>query len=70
MIVNFTLYKEEKSWSSRIHQLNDDVLLRHVHLQGKVAQRDIDFSYCERSHSGNILDSENQVIGHFNVFSS
>ncbi|QUJ70155.1 hypothetical protein KDD30_18650 (plasmid) [Photobacterium sp. GJ3] len=67
MIVNFTLYQTNVSWSSKIHQLNDDVLMRHVQVKGQMASRDVGFSYCEASQTGEILSADERIIGQFSV---
>ncbi|GAB6262997.1 hypothetical protein L4174_020150 [Photobacterium sp. CCB-ST2H9] len=67
MIVNFMLYEDAVSWNSHLHQLTGDALRRHVQVKGKMAHRELDFSYCENSNTGNILNSENEIIGRFSV---
>ncbi|PMN95275.1 hypothetical protein [Enterovibrio norvegicus] len=68
MIVNFNMLKDSISWNASIHQLNSDVLLRHVLVTGNVSERGIHFSYCEKTCKGNITNSEDQVIGTFTTF--
>ena len=41
MIVNFTIIKNETSWNASIHQLNSDVLLRHIRMNGSVTDFDL-----------------------------
>ena len=47
MIVKFNMLKDEISWNALIHQLNGDILLRHVLMKGNVDNVDVQFSYCE-----------------------
>lgn len=67
MIVNFNIFKGAVSWNALIHQLNGDILLRHVLMNGNVDNIDIDFSYCEESCEGNITNSDDQIIGNFSI---
>ncbi|MEC6799108.1 MULTISPECIES: hypothetical protein [Photobacterium] len=67
MIVNFNLVKNQRTWSANIHQLNSDVLKRHVLINGNVDNLDISFSYCEKTSAGNITNSSNKVIGNFYI---
>lgn len=65
MRINFNILKDDISWESSIHQLNSDVLLRHIRMNSNVDDFNIDFSYCETKCEGNILSSTNQLIGTF-----
>ena len=67
MIVKFNMLKDEISWNALIHQLNGDVLLRHVLMKGNVDNVDVQFSYCEKTCEGNIINSDNQLIGNFSI---
>ncbi|GIU24472.1 hypothetical protein [Shewanella sp. MBTL60-007] len=67
MRVNFNIYKDNISWDAFIHQLNSDVLLRHVLVKGNVVDRNIDFSYCDETRQGKIINSDNQLIGSFST---
>ena len=68
MIVTFNLLKDKHSWNSSIHQLNSDVLLRHVLLKGNVECQDIHFSYCEKTSQGKIKNSNDKLLGNFSIF--
>ncbi|MFC1233623.1 hypothetical protein [Vibrio sp. F74] len=67
MIVSFTMLKGEISWDAPIHQLNSDILLRHIRLNGNVDSVDIELSYCEQTCEGDITNSDNQLIGNFSI---
>ena len=67
MKVNFNLFKDAISWESHIHQLNSDILLRHVLMNGNVDNIHLIFSYCETSCEGNIKNRENEIIGSFAI---
>ncbi|MEI8633586.1 hypothetical protein P4S72_18910 [Vibrio sp. PP-XX7] len=69
MRVNFHLLKNNISWDAVIHQLNRDVLRRHVLVKGNVDHIDIDFSYCETSGQGHIMNNHRQIIGNFSLTS-
>lgn len=62
MNVNFNLVKNNHSWNSTIHQLNSDVLTRHVLMKGDVDNVDISFSYCEKTCKGKIQIMRLSVI--------
>lgn len=68
MKVKFNLLKDDLSWVSSIHQLNDDVLMRHVLVKGNLDDMGVTFSYCESSESGHIMNSNNDLVGCFKVF--
>ncbi|MGF1723363.1 hypothetical protein [Photobacterium nomapromontoriensis] len=67
MVVNFNIFKNAVSWNAIIHQLNGDILLRHVLMKGNVDNLDINFSYCEESGEGKITNSDDTLIGNFLV---
>ncbi|EAR55860.1 hypothetical protein SKA34_16865 [Photobacterium sp. SKA34] len=64
MNVNFDLLKNKHSWNSTIHQLNSDVLTRHVLMKGNV---DIKFTYCEKTGKGDITNADDKLIGNFTI---
>ncbi|MGS0682596.1 hypothetical protein ACVBIL_15710 [Shewanella sp. 125m-7] len=67
MRVNFNIFKDNISWNALIHQLNGDVLLRHVLVKGNVVDRNIDFIYCDETCQGKIINGHNQLIGNFST---
>lgn len=68
MIVKFNIFKNNLVWDASIHQLNRDILLRHVLAQGHLETHQVDFSYCEETCQGYVLDTEQKAIGMFSVF--
>jgi len=69
MIVNFHILKGAVSWSSTIHQLNSDVLLRHIRFNSHLNEFDFDFSFCEEQGKGQVWDKNNQKVGDFSICS-
>jgi hypothetical protein len=69
MIVNFNILNGEISWKALIHQLNGDILLRHILMKGNVGDINLKLSYCEKTCEGNITNSNNQLIGNFSISS-
>lgn len=67
MTVNFNIFKGKISWNALIHQLNSDILLRHILMKGNLDSRNIDLSYCDETCQGKIINSENQLIGNFSI---
>ncbi|AQS37854.1 hypothetical protein Sps_02702 [Shewanella psychrophila] len=67
MKVNFNIFKNQISWNALIHQLNGDVLLRHILMKGNLDNRNIELSYCDETCQGKIINSENQLIGNFSI---
>jgi hypothetical protein len=67
MIVNFNILDSGISWKALIHQLNGDILLRHILMKGNVDDINLKLSYCEETCEGNITNSNNQLIGNFSI---
>ncbi|CAH0535109.1 hypothetical protein VST7929_02770 [Vibrio stylophorae] len=65
--INFHLYRHALSWSATIHQLNSDILKRHILPRLDHASVDLDFSFCERTHTGQILCSQGAPLGTFAI---
>ncbi|PSW62985.1 hypothetical protein C0W54_05600 [Photobacterium kishitanii] len=70
MLVSFNLFKNKLQWHATLHQLNSDVLLRHVLIQGDVDDINISFSYCEDLEKGMIKNNENESIGYFQLLTN
>jgi hypothetical protein len=70
MIVTFNLLEDEITWKSTLHQLNSDILKRHVLFHGSLRDINISFLYCEATFSGKIIDSTNEVMGCFYMTAS
>lgn len=67
MKITFNLFKDNLSWNGIIHQLNCDILMRHVLVNGNVDDMNMTFSYCETTLTGSITDQHDCVIGDFSV---
>ncbi|WP_454442607.1 hypothetical protein [Vibrio bathopelagicus] len=65
MNITFNLFKDNLSWSGVIHQLNSDILKRHVLVNGNVGSVEMRFSYCEATSTGSITDQHDDVLGEF-----
>lgn len=68
MKVNFHLAKENSQWCADIHQLNSDVLKRHILPRLTATSHFLDFEYCDKTGSGKILGSDGRVVGDFTVY--
>lgn len=69
MKVKFKLLKNNVSWDTVIHQLNSDILLRHLLLKGNVDDMNVSFSYCESTSTGRIQNKNSDILGSFFIFS-
>ncbi|MDP2503941.1 hypothetical protein AB9R81_23545 [Vibrio cyclitrophicus] len=67
MKITFNLFRDNLSWDRIIHQLNGDVLRRHVLVSGNVDDMNVKFSYCEATLTGSITDQHDCVLGNFSV---
>ncbi|CAM2770906.1 Addiction module toxin RelE [Vibrio mytili] len=65
--IEFTIEQPEATWRSKIHQLNSDVLRRHVLPKLESNCYLIDFKYCEITKSGAILCDSGSKLGSFTV---
>ncbi|HAS6109068.1 TPA: hypothetical protein I7139_07965 [Vibrio vulnificus] len=66
--INFNIYKYNLNWSAEIHQLNSDILTRHVVLKTQFGLFDLNFDFCEKSNQGSIFSLSGNKIGAFSVF--
>lgn len=66
-VIKFCLHHGEISWSSPIHQLNSDVLKRHILPRLNTSDFDLSFSFCELESAGQIKDSYGKVLGDFYI---
>ncbi|PFG57809.1 hypothetical protein ATG66_0306 [Vibrio sp. ES.051] len=65
--IAFNLEQSHTSWKAKIHQLNGDVLRRHVLPKLHSDCYLIDFQYCEKTLSGTILCDSGSKLGSFTV---
>ncbi|MEZ8101219.1 hypothetical protein [Vibrio bivalvicida] len=71
-VVNYGLYNGGIAWSATIHQLNSDVLKRHILPRLNTSLFDLSFSFYELENyelenSGEIKDSYGKVLGDFYI---
>ncbi len=65
--VRFCLFEQAESWDAEIHQLNSDILLRHVLPKMNQLNQGVRFNYDETYQQGNIIGQAGQSIGCFYV---
>ncbi|WP_407332111.1 hypothetical protein [Enterovibrio sp. 27052020O] len=65
--IDFHLEKENAFWNAEIHQLNSDVLKRHILPKITSTNRNIDFEYCDKTCLGKIIEPSGNVVGEFTV---
>ncbi|WP_417877897.1 hypothetical protein [Vibrio sp.] len=65
--IEFNLKQPQTTWNARIHQLNSDILMRHVLPKLQTNSVFIDFQYNEKDGEGEILCDEGSKIGSFIV---
>lgn len=69
MKVTFKLFKDDYSWDGVIHQINSDILKRHVLVNGNLPSMNVRFSYCESTAIGIITDQHESILGEFLIWS-
>ncbi len=65
--IEFNLEQPQTTWNARIHQLNGDILRRHILPKLQSATVFIDFAYCEKTCEGSILSESGSKLGSFIV---
>lgn len=65
--INFKLEKYDLDWSTEIHQLNSDILTRHILSKTQHGLFDLDFEFCEKSNQGSIFSRCGNKIGAFSI---
>lgn len=65
--IEFYLDKPQTNWTAQIHQLNSDILRRHILPKLQHTSLFIDFEYCEKSSQGAILCDKGSTLGYFVV---
>ncbi|MGR4991899.1 hypothetical protein [Vibrio sp. WZ-1] len=63
--IEFHLKQPDISWRANIHQLNSDILRRHILPKLQSACYLIDFKYCDKTYSGDILCDSGSKLGSF-----
>ncbi|CAH8210684.1 hypothetical protein HGG78_10695 [Vibrio aestuarianus] len=67
MNINFNI--QNHTWNASIHQLNSDILTRHILSQEKCILDTLHlyFLYDEATQQGDVLNSDKEHIGYFNL---
>ncbi len=65
--IAFYLEQPKTSWNATIHQLNSDILRRHILPKLQSTNLFIDFQYCEQACEGTILSESGSKLGRFFV---
>lgn len=65
--IEFYLNHNELRWSEFIHQVNSDILRRHVFQKLPIFDRNVSFSYYEQSSCGEILNGLGESVGQFSA---
>ncbi len=63
--IEFNLEQPQTTWNARIHQLNGDILRRHILPKLQSNSILIDFKYCEKTCEGVILSESGSELGSF-----
>jgi hypothetical protein len=66
--IEFNLEQDNIYWSAEIHQLNSDILRRHILPKIRSGSYSIDFEHCEKTNSGIILSNLGHRVGSLTVF--
>ncbi|EPB0668677.1 hypothetical protein ACQ902_001431 [Vibrio mimicus] len=65
--IEFHLLKNNLHWSAKIHQLNSDILQRHILPRINSNHYPIYFNFCEIQQSGKILSDTGVELGNFKL---
>ncbi|MCK6263862.1 hypothetical protein KP803_11340 [Vibrio sp. ZSDE26] len=65
--IEINLYNEDLSWVAEIHQLNSDILLRHILPKLQNLSSPINFQFDEVSQIGHVMKVSGAKLGHFTV---
>ncbi|PWI35308.1 hypothetical protein DI392_03335 [Vibrio albus] len=66
--IEFNLEQEHIRWFAEMHQLNSDILRRHILPKIRSGSYSIDIDYCEKTNSGIILSNLGHRVGSLTVF--
>ncbi|MDR9826685.1 hypothetical protein RCJ22_13815 [Vibrio sp. FNV 38] len=67
MEVTFIITKTNKKWQSELHQLNSNLLLKHIHYFGELNEFNLSLTYSEDTQSGTILNRAGTTLGQFYI---
>ncbi len=65
--IEFCLENEQLTWSASIHQLNSDILQRHIFPKLHSKQHNLEFTFSESNMIGSILSTTGVKLGTFKV---
>lgn len=65
--IEFCLVNEQLNWSASIHQLNSDILQRHIFPKLHSKQNNLEFTFSDSNMMGNILSTTGVKLGTFKV---
>ncbi|PAR31539.1 hypothetical protein CGT99_11250 [Vibrio metoecus] len=65
--IEFHLLQNNLRWSAHIHQLNSDILQRHILPRINSNHYPIYFIFCEINQTGKILSDMGAEIGEFSI---
>ncbi len=65
--IMFCLQQEQLNWSAHIHQLNSDILKRHIFPKLYSKQHNLEFTFSESTQMGNILSATGVKLGFFKL---
>lgn len=65
--IEFSLENEQITWSASIHQLNSDILRRHIFPKLHSKQYNLEFAFSEPNMMGNILSATGVELGTFKI---
>jgi hypothetical protein len=66
--IEFFLENEQLKWSASIHQLNSDILRRHIFPKLHSKQHDLQFTFSESNMTGDILSGIGFKLGTFKIY--
>jgi hypothetical protein len=65
--IEFYLENEKLRWSASIHQLNSDILKRHIFPKLHSKQHNLEFTFSESNMAGSILSPVGGNLGTFKI---
>ncbi|GAD68425.1 hypothetical protein VPR01S_13_00890 [Vibrio proteolyticus NBRC 13287] len=65
--IEFYLKENQAHWSAEIHQLNSDILQRHIFPKLLTSQPHLNFQFCEHNQQGVILSASGTTLGSFKI---
>ncbi|PWI33810.1 hypothetical protein DI392_06295 [Vibrio albus] len=66
--IEFYLEDEQSNWSESIHQLNSDILRRHIFPKLHSKLHNLEFTFSESNMMGDILSDIGFNLGTFKIY--